>query len=63
MKSLKSFFIAYKKAYDNFTLNLSKSFNLLEKECIKQKTGIAVDTLSTSMFNIKSVLDELIKNL
>lgn len=63
MSALKHFFIAYKKALDQFTTGLGKAFQLFDKDLAKSKQGIVVDTLSTSLVNIKSIFDETYKNL
>lgn len=63
MSSLKSFFISYKKAIDQFTQGLGKAYSLFDKEFVRSKQGMVVDTLSTALVNTKSIFDVQYKNL
>lgn len=65
MKSLKSFFSAYRKALDAFGTSMGKALAQYEKDFVKvkQQEYQAVDTLSTAMINIKMCLDDMHKEV
>jgi hypothetical protein len=68
MKSLKNFFVSYRKALDTFASSLTKAVQVYEKEVIfKGNKGsndnILVDSQSTALGNVKMCLDEMVRGV
>lgn len=68
MKSLRSFFQAYRKALDTFSQSLGKAVQVYEKEVIfkgNKNAGdnVLVDSQSTALGNVKMCLDEMTRGL
>lgn len=63
MKNLKTYFAGYKHALDVFSKQLSKSNMIFERDFIKSRSDSIVDTLSTSMVNVKMCMDDLCKSV
>jgi hypothetical protein len=60
MKCLRAFFSHYKKSLDAFSSSMSKAIHQFDKDFPKENI---VDTLSTSLANVKGCMDNLVKNL
>jgi hypothetical protein len=68
MKSLRSFFAAYRKALDSFSQSLTKAVQVYEKEVIfkgnkNAADNVLVDSQSTALGNIKMCLDEMARGI
>jgi len=58
---MRSFMASYKKALDAFASQMSKGLTQYEKDFVKVKSDAVIDSVSTTMVNVKMCLDEMLK--
>lgn len=66
MKSLRTFFAAYKRALDSFSISLQKAITQFEKDFVSQREDHhlhIIDTMSTALVNVKGVMDNIVKSV
>lgn len=63
MKTLRNYFSSYRKALDAFVQHLNKANLQFEKDFAKANNAQTVDTLSTSIVNVKICVEHIIKDI